>query len=90
MTITLVEFIKRANIDRSTLEVWIEEEWVLPQGQSDALVFSEADLARARLIQNLMVDMGINSEGVGVALHLIDQIHDLRRALAELAERSRN
>jgi chaperone modulatory protein CbpM len=90
MTITLIDFVSRANIDRETLEIWIEEEWVLPQGQPDALEFSEADLARARLIRNLINDLGVNSEGVGVALHLIDQVHDLRRALAELAERSRS
>jgi chaperone modulatory protein CbpM len=87
MTITLVDFVARANIDRETLELWIEEEWVLPQGQSDALEFSETDLARVRLIQDLIDDLGVNAEGVGVALHLIDQIHDLRRALSELTGR---
>jgi chaperone modulatory protein CbpM len=89
MTITLVDFVTRANIDRETLEIWIEEEWVLPHGRTDALEFSEADLARARLIQNLIDDLGVNTEGVGVALRLIDQVHDLRRALAVLAARSR-
>ena len=89
MTITLVDFVTRANIDRETLEIWIEEEWVLPHGRTDALEFSEEDLARARLIQNLIDDLGVNTEGVGVALHLIDQVHDLRRALAELAARPR-
>jgi chaperone modulatory protein CbpM len=89
MTITLVDFIARASIDRETLEIWIEEDWVLPQSGSGAPEFSESDLARARLIQNLIDDLGVNTEGVGVALHLIDQVHDLRRALTELAERSR-
>jgi chaperone modulatory protein CbpM len=87
MTIALVDFVARANIDRETLELWIEEEWVLPQGQSDAPEFSETDLARVRLIQDLIDDLGVNAEGVGVALHLIDQIHDLRRALSELTGR---
>ena len=39
------------------------------------------------MIQNLIADLGVNAEGVGVALHLIDQVHDLRRALAEVTSR---
>ena len=87
MTMTIIDFLARADIDRATLEIWIEEEWVLPRGLMDAPEFSEADLARARLIQNLIADLGVNAEGVGVALHLIDQVHDLRRVLAEVTSR---
>ena len=55
-----------------------------PERTADDLAFSEADMARARLIRDLMDDMGVNAEGVGVALHLLDQIHGLRRAMAEV------
>ena len=41
------------------------------------------DLARARLIHDLKHNMGVNDEGLGVILHLIDQMHGLRRALAD-------
>ncbi|MBK8839655.1 MAG: hypothetical protein IPO30_13395 [Hyphomonadaceae bacterium] len=90
MTLTLSDFVTRAKIDRATLEIWIEEEWLLPRGRFDTLEFSETDLARAQLIQNLIDDLGVNTEGVGVALHLIDQVHDLRRALVELTRRRRS
>jgi chaperone modulatory protein CbpM len=64
---------------------------VAPAARSiDTLEFSETDLARAQLIQNLIDDLGVNTEGVGVALHLIDQVHDLRRALVELTRRRRS
>ena len=41
------------------------------------------DLARAGLIHDLKHNMGVNDEGLDVILHLIDQMHGLRRALAE-------
>ena len=41
------------------------------------------DLARANLIHDLKHNMGVNDEGLDVILHLIDQMHGLRRALAE-------
>ena len=47
------------------------------------VVFSEADLACAELIRDLMQDLGVNDEGVGVILNLLDQMHGLRRALAD-------
>jgi len=46
--------------------------------------FSEADLARANLIRDLTQDLGVNDEGVGVILSLVDQVHGLRKALAEV------
>ena len=45
--------------------------------------FTELDLARARLIHDLKHNMGVNDEGLDVILHLIDQMHGLRRALAQ-------
>jgi chaperone modulatory protein CbpM len=40
--------------------------------------YSEADLARARLIQDLRMDFGVNDEGVSIILHLLDQLYGLR------------
>lgn len=88
MTIGLVEFLGCVQIDRQTVEIWVEEEWIVPQGSVNAPEFSEVDVARARLILDLTNDLGVNMEGVGVALHLIDQVHDLRHAIADLARRS--
>jgi chaperone modulatory protein CbpM len=84
MIITRLEFLERARIDPPTLDVWIEEEWLIPARSAQEPVFSEADLARAKLIRDLTDDMGVNAEGVGVALHLLDQLHGLRRAMAEV------
>ena len=82
MIITKSEFLLRAHLDQQTLEVWIQEEWLSPDQDEAEPVFSEADLARAGLIHDLQGDLGVNREGVGVILNLIDQIHSLRWALA--------
>jgi chaperone modulatory protein CbpM len=82
MIISKTDFLYRANLDHETLEVWIEEQWLIPQGPAAAPEFSEVDLARASLIRDLQRDLGVNHEGVGVILHLLDQIHSLRHALA--------
>jgi chaperone modulatory protein CbpM len=86
MIISKLDFLDRAQLDRETLEIWIEEEWLVPIAIAPELTFSEADLARAKLIRDLKQDLGVNDEGVGVILNLLDQVHGLRRALAELLQ----
>jgi chaperone modulatory protein CbpM len=87
--ITEREFLERARLDRSTLMVWIEEEWLIPARTAHELAFTEMDLARANLIHDLRNDMGVNDEGLGVILHLLDQMHALRRALAAALDSAR-
>jgi chaperone modulatory protein CbpM len=89
MIISEQEFLDRAQLDRETLEVWIEEEWLVPSGTATGVAFSEADLARAELIRDLMQDLGVNDEGVGVILNLLDQMQGLRRALANMLQSAR-
>ena len=88
--ITEREFLNRARLDRTTLKVWIEEEWLIPGGSADAPAFTDMDLARAELIHDLKGKMGVNDEGLGVILHLLDQMHALRRALAAALESARD
>lgn len=77
------EFLQRAELDRVTLEVWIREEWLIPTGPGPRRTFSDMDVARARLIRDLERNMGVNEAGLDVILHLIDEMHGLRNALAE-------
>jgi chaperone modulatory protein CbpM len=81
--ITEREFLQRARLDRATLSIWIEEEWLIPGRTAHELAFTDMDLARANLIHDLKDKMGVNDEGLDVILHLIDQMHALRRALAD-------
>ncbi|GLI94706.1 chaperone modulator CbpM [Methylocystis echinoides] len=78
------EFLQQAELDHVTLQAWITEAWLIPLEQSGERDYSEIDLARARLIHELRKDMGVNDPGVGVILHLLDQLHGLRRAMKEM------
>ena len=90
MIIAKLEFLERARLDRETLDVWIEEEWLIPTRTATDMTFSEVDLARAELIRDLTRDLGVNDAGVGVILNLVDQLHGLRkRARRRAAVRAR-
>lgn len=78
------QFLIDAGLEVQTLEFWIEQQWLVPQQTSDELSFSDTDLARAHLIRDLRGDFGVNDEGVDVILHLVDQLHGLRRAFEQL------
>lgn len=76
-------FCLRARIEIETVRSWIDAGFVRAE-------LSEADLARAALIRDLIEDLGVNLEGVEVVLDLLDQLHEaraaLRRVLAALAD----
>ena len=81
MIINRMEFIQQVHIDQTTLDVWLGEQWLLPDRSLPDMEFSEIDLARAALILDLQRQLGVNAEGVGIILDLVDQMHGLRRAL---------
>lgn len=87
--ITEREFLERTHLDSGTLEIWIRESWICPSCTAPERTFTDMDLARASLIHDLKMNMGVNDEGLDVILHLIDQMHGLRRALAEALGRLR-
>lgn len=89
MTITRQEFMLRARLDDATLTAWIAEEWIIPGSRAAEPAFAEVDLARAALIRDLRHDLDVNDAGIGVILRLLDQVHGLRRTLAELLEARR-
>ena len=72
------EFIGRSHLDTRTLNAWVEAEWLVPVASNKSFQFSEADLARARLIGDLKADFGVNDEGIAIILHLLDQLYGLR------------
>lgn len=78
------EFLTCSGLQVQTLDFWLEQQWIIPEQTSGGLNFSDMDVARARLIQDLKTDLGVNDEGIEVILHLVDQLHGLRRALGQL------
>jgi chaperone modulatory protein CbpM len=89
MTMDKQEFLGSSGIPVRTLEVWLEQRWLIPAETQAGPAFSEADIARARLIEELKTDFSVNDEGVDIVLHLMDQLHGLRQVLAQLREEMR-
>src|SRR5215831_10310034 len=82
--IRIEEFLIRARLERHSLQAWIAAGWLVPPQTEPELMFSDVDLARAQLIRDLREDLGVNDEGVSVILHLLDQMHGLRRTMQDL------
>jgi chaperone modulatory protein CbpM len=77
------EFALQARINVQTLEAWLEAGWLAPRRNDEGTHYSDVDLARAHLIEDLR-RLGINDEGVPVVLDLVDQLHGLRHVLRVL------
>jgi chaperone modulatory protein CbpM len=79
------EFLLLARLDAAALEAWTEAGWLAPRQAGPEHTFSELDLARVCLIRDLREGMGVNDEGVAIALDLLDQVHGLRQALRRVS-----
>jgi len=84
MIMSKQEFQVTSGLEGSTLQLWIDQEWLIPVVGSNGPTFSDADVARVRLIHNLKHDFGVNDEGIDLVLHLMDQLHGMRHALTLL------
>ncbi|MCC6779824.1 MAG: hypothetical protein IT537_24865 [Hyphomicrobiales bacterium] len=87
--ISLTEFLLRAHLEQGALQTWVAAGWIVPPQTEPEPMFAEVDLARAQLIRDLRDDMGVNDEGIDVILHLVDQMHGLRRGMHGLIEKMR-
>jgi chaperone modulatory protein CbpM len=86
MSMNRQEFLACSGLQVQILDLWIEQQWLVPERTPAGMTFSDMDVARARFIRDLKHDFGVNDEGVDVVLHLVDQVHGLRHALEQLHE----
>jgi chaperone modulatory protein CbpM len=75
------EFLLRAQLEPQALQAFIEAGWLVPPNDDEHREFNDLDLARVRLIRELRMGFGVNDEGVGIVLHLLDQMHGMRLIL---------
>jgi chaperone modulatory protein CbpM len=73
-----------STLRRSDLEHWIRDELVAPQQDTGALVFSDMECARVRLICTLTYELEIDADTLPVVLSLVDQLYDTRQRLLSL------
>jgi chaperone modulatory protein CbpM len=77
------EFLALARLEADILETWVAAGWLIPDDAGGSPQFSELDVARAQLINDLKGRIGVNDAGVDVVLHLVDQLHGLRQSMQE-------
>lgn len=63
------------------VERWVARGLLRPTTESGAWVFESVDVARARLLAELVDEMGFDDETVETVIDLVDQVHTLRRQL---------
>ena len=61
---------------------WVERGWVRPDDE----VFHEIDVARVRLIHDLMFRMDLRDDAIPLILSLLDQVYELRGVVRSLME----
>lgn len=88
MKMTKQEFLISCEVSAPTLDLYLEQQWIIPEQTPAGVTFCEMDMARVQLIQDLRVNIGANDEGIDIILHLIDQVHGLRYALAQMQKKS--
>ena len=81
---TVEQLCLELHCSRGELIGWVEQRWIKPVRQGDALLFDEADAARARLIGELRGDLSIDDEAMPVVLGLLDQLSSARRTMTAL------
>ena len=72
------EVSKHSGASTETILHYVEQSWITPLSSEDQ-IFDEEDVARIRLIGDLINDFGVNDEAVPLILHLVDQLHRLHR-----------
>ncbi|MEQ8346665.1 MAG: hypothetical protein RIB84_05615 [Sneathiellaceae bacterium] len=80
------------NVDRLTVrhvELFVSRRWLIPAQTEPAILFAEIDLARAQLLRDLHLDMGLDEEALPTVLRLMDRMYrmrdDMRRLCAAIA-----
>jgi chaperone modulatory protein CbpM len=73
-------------LDRSELNRWIENGWILPEQRNETWIFHEVDVARVELIFEIRHEFAIDEEAMPLVLGLLDQVYNLRRQLRRMCD----
>lgn len=68
------------------LRAFVAADCLMPEERDGRLAFGEADIARARLLEDLVEDFGLDEDAAAMVIALVDQIHGLRHQLRRLGE----
>src|SRR5216117_1524735 len=74
-----------AALDSVELTRWIENRWILPDGEGGHWRFHEVDIARVELILEIRREFAVDDEAMALVLGLLDQVYSLRRQMRRLS-----
>ena len=84
---TLDELLRlHSRLTQVHVERWVARGLLRPHGVADAWIFEQVDVARVRLLAELVDDIGLDDDTVEVVVGLVDQVHTLRGQLGLLAQ----
>ena len=73
-------------LTEAQLARWVEAEWVRPALHDGELAFSDSDVARIRLILDLLGPLEVEQRTLPVVLSLVDQLYATRWRLRRVLE----
>jgi chaperone modulatory protein CbpM len=68
------------------VERWVARGLLRPRSEADAWTFEQVDVARVRLLAELVDDIGLDDDTMEAVVSLVDQVHTLRGQLGLLAQ----
>jgi chaperone modulatory protein CbpM len=77
------------DLRRDELAGWVARRWVRAEPDGEDFVFEDIDVARVRLIHDLRRAMDVAEDTVPLVLSLLDQVYELRAALAAVRSGAR-
>ena len=79
---TLAELLRlHGRLTTVHVERWVARGLLRPLGPAESWSFEQIDVARARLLAELIDEMGFDDESVETVVDLVDQVNTLRRQL---------
>ncbi|HWO41083.1 MAG TPA: chaperone modulator CbpM [Candidatus Eisenbacteria bacterium] len=85
----ITEVVRICGVSKRFVLLLERENLIRPVTRGREKLYPLRDLDRIRVAQLLFHDMGVNLEGIEVALHMRDQIIAMRRRLEELMAQAR-
>jgi chaperone modulatory protein CbpM len=85
--VTSLDELLRLNGRLTTIHVerWVARGLLRPAGNAEAWSFEQIDVARARLLAELVDEVGLDDDTMEAVVALVDQVHTLRGQLDLLA-----
>ena len=72
-----------SDLREADLLTWVERGWVRPESGE---VFHDIDVARVRLIHDMLFQMDLREDAVPTILSLLDQVYELRGSLRSVLQ----